>query len=547
MDDRGSISSTGGSLPDAGPPDEALVAAALAGDRDAVAAIYDRYADRLHDFCYSVLRDRDEAADAVHDTFLHAIPRLGQLRDPARLRPWLYAIARNQALSVVRARKRFEPVEEVPEVSAGGSGSDPETSAEHAELRRLVWDAAAGLAPRDRMVLDLHLRQGLEGEELAEAAGMSTPQAYVALSRLRDQVERALGAFLIARLGRHDCPDLEGILAGWDGAFSPLVRKRVARHVDGCEICGPRRRRLVSPLGLLSAIPLVPAPAALRERVLESLRLTGAVSVPVPSGDVTPDAPTPTASGPPAGAHGAAPAGLPPAGTDPGSATQRRTRAALLIGIAAVLALLAGSLWAWQQAPNEDPTNASPAGGSSPPGVPVPAGAASELPLEPPDPGSPAPARGATGPGAGASLAPAPSPQSITSPSAAPDLAGPAISGVAATPLRIWESDRRGTCAGAPGQATTLVVEASIDDPAGVASAEVRWSVGATTGSVPLVRTRSGSWEATVGPFGTGTVPTGQGLATMTLEVRATDRAGNAARAAGPEARVVDCPSSAAP
>jgi hypothetical protein len=46
--------------------DAELVRAATAGDRGAFAAIYDRYADRLHDLCRSVLRDRDEAADATH-------------------------------------------------------------------------------------------------------------------------------------------------------------------------------------------------------------------------------------------------------------------------------------------------------------------------------------------------------------------------------------------------------------------------------------------------------------------------------------------------
>ena len=50
--------------------DAELVRAATAGDRGAFAAIYDRYADRLHDFCWSVLRDRDEAADATQDAFL---------------------------------------------------------------------------------------------------------------------------------------------------------------------------------------------------------------------------------------------------------------------------------------------------------------------------------------------------------------------------------------------------------------------------------------------------------------------------------------------
>ena len=45
--------------------DSELVARALDGDDQAIAALYDRYADRLYGFCYSMLRDREEAADAI--------------------------------------------------------------------------------------------------------------------------------------------------------------------------------------------------------------------------------------------------------------------------------------------------------------------------------------------------------------------------------------------------------------------------------------------------------------------------------------------------
>ena len=240
--------------------DAELVRAATAGDRGAFAAIYDRYADRLHDFCWGLLRDRDEAADATQDAFLVAAERLGQLRDPERLRPWLYAVARSQALRRIRARSREAPEEEMTDLPDPTTG--PEQAAERSDLRQLVWDAAAGLSDRDRALLDLHLRHGLEGAELAQAMGIEPGHAYVLLSRLRDQVERSLGAFLVARLGRSDCPELSTILSTWDGRFSPLVRKRVARHVDACQVCGPARRRLASPLALLAAVPPLPAPGA---------------------------------------------------------------------------------------------------------------------------------------------------------------------------------------------------------------------------------------------------------------------------------------------
>ncbi|MDE0778830.1 MAG: hypothetical protein OSB43_21320, partial [Nocardioides sp.] len=57
-------------------PDAVLVAAVLAGDREAFAAVYDRYADRLHDFAHSLLRHREEAADSVADAFVIMAERL---------------------------------------------------------------------------------------------------------------------------------------------------------------------------------------------------------------------------------------------------------------------------------------------------------------------------------------------------------------------------------------------------------------------------------------------------------------------------------------
>jgi RNA polymerase sigma factor (sigma-70 family) len=249
--------------------DADLVPRALAGDRDAFAAIYDRYADRIHDFCRSMLRDADEAADVTQETFVRAWQHLASLRDPARLRAWLYSIARHETLRRVRRASRLArtPVPELPAPAAEG----PPERVEEAELRELVWSAAAGLEPRDQVILDLSVRQGLDGTELAEALGVRRDHAYVLVSNVRKRVERVLGAFLVARLARADCTDLGTILEGWDGRWSPEVRRKVVRHADGCSVCTERRASLASPLALLSAVPVVAAPAALRDRTLSAL------------------------------------------------------------------------------------------------------------------------------------------------------------------------------------------------------------------------------------------------------------------------------------
>jgi len=261
-----------------GPPadDATLVAGVLAGDRQAFAGVYEKYADRLHDFAFSMLRNPVEAQDCVADAFVLMAEKVGQLRDPSRLRPWLYSVVRNECLRTLRGRAREahdeEWLEAMPDL---GSGPEQQVTdaAVHDELRELVWAAIEGLNDRDRALLDLHLRQGLDGSELAAAMDVTPQNSYVMLSRARDQVERSLGALLVARRGSELCDDLSGILGDWDGRFSPLIRKRVARHIDGCETCETRRKLMVSPLALLAGVPAFAAPAALRDRVLEDERL----------------------------------------------------------------------------------------------------------------------------------------------------------------------------------------------------------------------------------------------------------------------------------
>ena len=265
-------------------PDAALVARVLDGDRDAFATVYDRYADRLYDFAHSMLRNREDASDAVADAFVTFAEKLPQLREADRLRPWLYAIVRTECLRRLKARGRFafDGDEQMSEMA--DSSIAPDDAVASSALQQLVWDAAAGLAERDRALLDLHLRQGLDGADLGEAMGVSASNAYVMMNRLRGQMERSLGALLVAKTGRADCQELDGTLGEWDGEFSPLVRKRVARHVDGCPRCLTRKSAMASPLALFAGVSAFAAPASLREHVLRSVTLEpGRIAQPSPT------------------------------------------------------------------------------------------------------------------------------------------------------------------------------------------------------------------------------------------------------------------------
>jgi RNA polymerase sigma factor (sigma-70 family) len=256
--------------------DADLVRAAAAGDRRAFAVMYDRYADRLHDFCAGMLADRDAAADCVQDAFCTAATCLGDLREPDKLRAWLYGIARHQALRRIRDRRREQLSDAVPEVVSPDAG--PDTMAGRSELANLIAEAAGGLSDRDRSVLELAYRHGMDGAELAEALGVSQTNANTMVYRLRETIEKCLGALLVARRAHATadrCPELAAILKGWDGQFTILMRKRISRHIESCQRCDHERRRMVNPVALLGAAPVfIPAPSWLRDRTLNEIQLT---------------------------------------------------------------------------------------------------------------------------------------------------------------------------------------------------------------------------------------------------------------------------------
>ena len=245
--------------------DREIVAAIVAGDPAGLADAYDKYAESLYGYSRWMLSEPEDAADAVQDTFVIAAARLGGLHDPRKLRPWLYAVARNECHRRLRAAEEagLDEAAEVADPSA-----DAGASAERAELRRLVRAALDGLNPGEREVIELGLRHDLQGADLAAVLGVPRNQAHALASRARGQLEKALGALLVARTGRRACPELDLLLDGWDGRLTVLTRKRVSRHIDRCDVCTDRRHGVLRPAALYGMAPLAALPRGLREEVL---------------------------------------------------------------------------------------------------------------------------------------------------------------------------------------------------------------------------------------------------------------------------------------
>src|SRR3954451_718921 len=98
---------------------ERRVALVRDGDEDAFEALYDRHHPAILGFCRHMLGTREEAEDAVQHTFLAAFRDLARSSKPIDLRPWLFAIARNRCLSMLRARRAHVAIEHAEPATDG--------------------------------------------------------------------------------------------------------------------------------------------------------------------------------------------------------------------------------------------------------------------------------------------------------------------------------------------------------------------------------------------------------------------------------------------
>jgi len=248
--------------------DGAIVAGIVGHDLASMATAYDQYAPALYGYCWSLLSDPSNVAGAVRDTFVVAGERLPGLRDPSRLRPWLYAVARNEC----RRRGPYDPASAGvrSSLTTGEDTADFGMTLEQAELRELVWSALGGLDPADREIVELSLRHEFYGADLADALGVPHNQVHALTARARARFKTVLGARMVSRPGARSCPSLAAIVGegNGDGELSLALRLQVRRHIAGCPQCGQHGRGEISPTALLSLLPVPVLPASLRHRVL---------------------------------------------------------------------------------------------------------------------------------------------------------------------------------------------------------------------------------------------------------------------------------------
>jgi len=193
---------------DSAQPDERAVADALllrrmaAGDRDAMAELYDRFSRPLYATALHILNDASEAQDVTHDVFISLWEKSGVFQsERGTAFSWAVTLLRNRSIDRIRTRRRrARLLDEAALADLGydeGSG-DPAADAQAAsgDDARAVRAAVATLPAEQRRALDLAFFKGLTQQEIAEQLQepLGTVKARIrrGLGKLRDTLARRL-------------------------------------------------------------------------------------------------------------------------------------------------------------------------------------------------------------------------------------------------------------------------------------------------------------------------------------------------------------------
>src|SRR3712207_3580008 len=145
-----------------GADDADLVKRVRGGDETAFEVAYDRHHRGILSFCRHMLGSREEAEDAVQHTFIAAYRDLVSSDKRIQLKPWLYTIARNRCLSVLRARREQVALDDVEPATEGLSSEVQRRQ----DLRDMLADLAR-LPEEQREALVLSEIGALSHEEIA--------------------------------------------------------------------------------------------------------------------------------------------------------------------------------------------------------------------------------------------------------------------------------------------------------------------------------------------------------------------------------------------
>jgi RNA polymerase sigma factor (sigma-70 family) len=226
--------------------DERLVEMVRQGDAAAFEVLYDRYHLRILSFCRHMLGSQPDGEDATQHAFVGLHRHITADERPVDVKPWLFQVARNRCLSILRARREHADIDDVQPATEGLADSVQRRD----DLREVLGDLQQ-LPEDQRAALLLSSLGDLGGDEIAEVIGCR-PQKVKAL------VFQARTSLMNEREARDTSCEVvrEQLATLRGGALLRGPLRRHVRHCDGCRAFRDATRKQREALALL--LPVVP-------------------------------------------------------------------------------------------------------------------------------------------------------------------------------------------------------------------------------------------------------------------------------------------------
>jgi RNA polymerase sigma-70 factor (ECF subfamily) len=185
--------------------DSELVEIAKAGSQAAFEMLIGRYAQKAYGLCFRLTRNKDDAEEALQDTFVNVYTKLRNFEGKSAFASWLFRVTANTTLMKLRKRKQHARTALVSDLSEYEQEKvqearhnplyEPDNASDHAHLSRALKEAIDKLPEEFRAVFMLRDVDGMSTKAVGKILNLSQPAVKSRLHRSRMMLRRKLAAF----------------------------------------------------------------------------------------------------------------------------------------------------------------------------------------------------------------------------------------------------------------------------------------------------------------------------------------------------------------
>lgn len=165
-----------------------VIKKAIAGDKNALSVLVDKYKDIAFNLAISIVKDEEDAKDITQDSFLKVLENIENFRNESKFSTWLYRIVYNLSIQFVRNKKKLYSIENVSHILTETSSDTLETN----EKDQIIKSSLDTLDENERLLVTLFYLGEKSVKEIKEITSLSVSNIKVILHRSRKKMTKNL-------------------------------------------------------------------------------------------------------------------------------------------------------------------------------------------------------------------------------------------------------------------------------------------------------------------------------------------------------------------